>query len=292
VLLAYALSSGITSGALYALVAVGLVLCYRTTGHINFSHGELFMIGGFLAFTLHVLWELPYIVALLGAVAGSFLLGILTDRAVYQPLIKAPPLAMVMATVGLSFVLKGIGRYLWGGQGEVVPFPSLVSPAPILIGGVAVFPQQLVVIGSVAACMLLLSAFFTRTRAGKMMQATAENAHAAYLVGIRVERVYMLTWGAGAALAGIAAVFVAPLTLLTPDIGLNLLLKAFAATILGGLGSMTGAVVGGLLVGILEALAGTYIASSIQEVSAFIIILAVLVVRPTGLFGVRGRREV
>jgi len=290
--LAYALSSGVTTGALYALVALGLVLCYRTTGHINFSHGELFMVGGFLAFTFHVLWGLPYIVSLLLAVAGSFALGLVTDRAVYRPLINAPPLTMVMATVGFSFLLKGIGRFLWGGQGEVVPFPSPVSPAPVFIFEIPVFPQQLLVIGSAVVCMLLLGAFFHFTRAGKSMQATAENPHAAYLVGIRVERTYALTWGAGAALAGIAAVFMAPLTLLTPDVGFVLLLKAFAATILGGLGSLVGAIVGGLLLGVFEALAGTYIGSSVQDVSAFVIIMIVLVVRPSGLFGARGMRRV
>ncbi|MGF7160814.1 branched-chain amino acid transport system permease protein [Rhodoligotrophos appendicifer] len=291
-MLAYALSSGITSGALYALVAVGLVLCYRTTGHINFSHGELFMLGGFFAFTLHVLMGLPYLPSLLLAVAGAFLLGIITDILVYRPLIKSPPLTMVMATVGLSFVLKGIGRYFWGGEGEVVPFPPLVSPSPVIFGGIAVFPQQLVVIASALLCMGILTIFFNRTRAGKMMQATAESAHAAALVGIRVKRVYMYTWGAGAALAGIAAVFMAPLTLLTPDIGLNLLLKAFAATILGGLGSMPGAILGGFLVGLFESFAGTYLSSSLQDVSAFVIIMLVLIIRPTGILGARGRREV
>lgn len=291
-LLAYALSSGLTSGALYALVAVGLVLCYRTTGHINFAHGELFMLGGFFAFTFHVLLGLPYLPSLVLAVAGTFVLGIVTDLTVYRPLIKAPPLTMVMATVGLSFVLKGVGRYFWGGQGEVVPFPPLVNPAPISIAGVAVFPQQLLVIASALVCMAILTLFFNFTRAGKMMQATAESTHAAYLVGIRVERVYMLTWGVGAALAGIAAVFMAPLTLLSPDIGLNLLLKAFAATILGGLGSMPGAILGGFLVGLFEVFAGTYVASSLQDVSAFVIIMVVLVVRPSGLLGAHVRREV
>ncbi|MDX5360743.1 MAG: branched-chain amino acid ABC transporter permease [Alphaproteobacteria bacterium] len=290
--LAYALSSGLTTGALYALVAVGLVLCYRTTGHMNFSHGELFMIGGFLAYTFHVMLGAPYIPSLLLAVLGTFVLGLVTDRTVYRPLIHAQPLAMVMATVGFSFLLKGIGRHFWGGQGEVVTFPSPVSPAPVWVLGTPVFPQQLLVIAGVAVCMVLLIAFFQFTRAGKSMQATAENPHAAYLVGMRVERIYALTWGTSAALAGVAAVLMAPLTLLTPDVGFILLLKAFAATILGGLGSMAGAIVGGLILGVLEALAGTYIHSSVQEVSAFVIIMVVLVVRPSGLFGARGLRRV
>ena len=291
-LFAYLLSSGITSGALYALVAVGLVLCYRTTGHINFGHGELFMMGGFFAFTLHVLWGMPYLPSLLIAVAGGFALGVLTDRSVYRPLIKAPPLSMVLATVGFSFLLKGIGRYFWGGQGEVVPFPPLANPAPVVVLGMPLFPQQLVVLAGAIITMIILTLFFKMTRAGKTMQATAEDVRAAQLVGIRVNRVYTLTWGTGAALAATAAVLMAPLTLLTPDVGFNLLLKAFAATILGGLGSMPGAIVGGFLVGITEAFAGGYVSSAFQDVSAFVIIMIVLVIRPTGLFGERGVREV
>jgi len=290
--LAYALTSGITAGALYALIAVGLVLCYRTTTHMNFSHGELFMLGGFLAYTFHVILGLNYPLSLALAVAGSFAIGLVTDRAVYRPLISAPPMAMVMATVGFSFLLKGIGRHFWGGQGEVVSFPSPIDPAPVQVLGVPIFPQQLLVIGGTIVCMIALVLFFRFTRAGKSMQAIAENAQAAYLVGMRVKRVYALTWGTGAALAGIAAVMMAPLTLLTPDVGFVLLLKAFAAAILGGLGSMVGAVVGGFLVGIFEALAGTYIHSSFQDVSAFVVIMVMLVVRPTGLFGSAGTRKV
>jgi branched-chain amino acid transport system permease protein len=139
--------------------------------------------------------------------------------------------------------------------------------------------------------MIVFGLFFRFSTAGKMMEATAQNQMAAYLVGIRVKDVYTLTWGASAALAGAAAVLMAPLTLLTPDIGLNLLLKAFAATILGGLGSMTGAVVGGLLVGVSESLAGGYIDTALQEVSSFIVIIAVLIIRPTGLFGGRKMRR-
>jgi branched-chain amino acid transport system permease protein len=154
-----------------------------------------------------------------------------------------------------------------------------------------ILPQQLVVLGAAIVFMLGFVAFFRWTKAGKMMQATAESVFASYLVGIRVERVYAWTWGAGAAVAGAAAVLMAPLTLLTPDIGSGLLIKAFAATILGGLGSMGGAVVGGFVVGITESLAGGYIDSSLQEVASFVIIMVVLVFRPSGLFGAYGVRR-
>ena len=140
--------------------------------------------------------------------------------------------------------------------------------------------------------MAIVTLLFRHTRAGKAMQATAESQRAAYLVGIRVERVYSGTWAAAAALAALAAVLMAPLTQLTPDVGFNLLLKALAATVLGGLGNMPGAIIGGFLLGISESLAATFIHSTTQDVSAFVVIMVVLVLRPTGLFGPRGQREV
>ena len=290
-MLPFLLTSGLTTGALYALVAIGLVLVYRSTGHINFSHGELFMLGGFFAYSLITYVKLPYFVALIVAVGLSLCLGILSDRLVYRPLIRAPGLTMVLATVGFSYLLKGIGRYFWGGKGEYLSIPAFIDPAPIFFHGIPILPQQLIVLGAAVAFMIAFAVFFSRTQAGKIMQATSENSSAAYLVGIRVENVYTWTWGIGSAVAGAAAVLMTPLTLISPDIGASLLIKAFAATILGGLGSMAGAVVGGFLVGVIEQLASGYIDSSLQEIAAFIVIMAVLVVRPSGLFGVYGQRR-
>jgi len=200
---------------------------------------------------------------------------------------------MVLATVGFSFLIKGVARFFWGARegGDYVAFPAAVDPSPIPVGGIMVFPQQLLVLGGAFFFVVVFTIFFRRTRWGKMMQATAENATAAYLSGIRVERVYTMTWGTGACIASAAAVLMAPLTLLSPDVGFNLLLRAFAATVLGGLGSMPGAIIGGFLVGIIESLAGGYIHTGLQEVSAFIIIIVVLVFRPAGLFGIRRLRE-
>jgi branched-chain amino acid transport system permease protein len=250
------------------------------------------MVGGFLAYTGHVMLGWPYIPSVLMAIAGTFVLGIVSDRVVYRPLIHAPGLTMVLATVGFSFLLKGIGRLIWGGRGEYTSFPPIVDPSPIFLAGMPILPQQLVVLGSAVICMILLAAFFRNTIAGKAMQATAESPRAAYLIGIRVERVYMYTWGSGAAVAAVAGCLMAPLTLLSPDVGTVLLLKAFAATIVGGLGSMPGAVVGGFAVGLIEAMTGGYLASSLQDVSAFVVIILVLVLRPGGLLGATPPREV
>ena len=279
------LTSGITTGALYALVALGLVMVYRATTHINFAHGELFMMGGFFAYSLITYMHMPYVLALLLTIPLTFTVGIAFDRLVYRPLIAAQGLTIVLATVGFSYMLKGIGRFFWGSKGEYLSIPAIVDPTPMFVYGIPILPQQLVVLAGAVTLMVIFGLFFRYTTIGKMMEATAQNQTAAYLVGIRVKDVYTWTWGASAAVAGAAAVLMAPLTILTPDIGLNLLLKAFAATILGGLGSMTGAVVGGLIVGISESLAGGYIDTALQEVSSFIVIIAVLIIKPTGLFG-------
>ncbi len=288
----YLMASGITTGALYALVALGIVVVYKATVVVNFAHGDLFMMGGFLAYTFHVMSGLGYLPSLALAVAAAFAIGILTDRIAFRPLMKTSLVSVLLATVGLSFILKGIARILWGGKGDYIPFPPLVSPEPIMVGGIMVMSQQLVVLAGTIAVMLLFAGFFRYTRAGKFMQATASNPKAATLVGIRTSRVYMYTFGVGAAAAGAAAVLMAPLTLLYPDMGFVLFLKGFAAAALGGLTSLPGAVLGGLLLGVFEQLATFYIGSTMQDVSAFVVIMFVLIFLPSGLLGTRAVRRI
>lgn len=290
-LIAYLLASGLSSGALYALVALGLVLVFRATGHMNFAHGELFMLGGFVAYSIHVALGLPFIVALACAAAAGFAVGVTSDRLVYRPLMNAPGLSLILATIGLSFLIKGIGRWAWGGLGEQVPFPHLISPMPVWLAGVPIFPQQAVVFAASLALMAAFALYFRFSLAGKTMEATAENRRAAFLVGIKVEKVYTLSWGIGGMIAAVAAVLMAPLTALSPDIGFGLLLKAFAATVLGGLGSMTGAVIGGLAIGVIESLAGGLIHTSLQQVAAYIVVFLTLTLRPSGLLGASPGRE-
>jgi branched-chain amino acid transport system permease protein len=193
--------------------------------------------------------------------------------------------SLVLATVGMSFILKGAGRSLWGGRGDYLAFPPLLSPDPIIIGDIILVPQQLVVLAGAAIVMSVFALFFRLTRVGKTMQATADNPKAARLVGVRVEQVHMLAFGVGAAVAGAAAVLMAPITLLYPDIGFSLFIKGFAAAVLGGLNSMPGALLGGLIIGVIESLAGGYIGTSFLEVSAFVVIMVTLIFRPSGLLG-------
>ncbi len=291
-LLSYALTTGLTSGALYALIAVGLVMVYKSTGVINIAHGELFMIGGFAAYAVHVQLGLPYFTAFIAAPLCGFALGALIYLGPLKPLMRSSVANVLVAAVAISFILKGVARAVWGGQGDYIPFPPLLAPQPMTLGPVMVIPQQMVAAGTSVALMLCLAVFFKATRLGKWMQATADNEKAAKLVGIRVERIYLLSFGIGAAIAGIAAVVMVPITLLYPDIGFNLFLKAFAAAVLGGLTSIWGAVVGGVLVGVIEQLAATYLHSKFQEVSSFVVIMFALIFMPNGLFGQRNIRKV
>jgi branched-chain amino acid transport system permease protein len=249
------------------------------------AHGEFLMISGFLAYSLYVLAGLPYLVSILGAVLLAFLLGAIAERVAFRPLMRANMVSLVLATVGVSFILKGSGRMLWGGRGDYLAFPPLLPPDPIIIGEIILVPQQLVVLAGAMAVMVAFALFFRLTRIGKTMQATADNPKAARLVGIRVEQVHMLAFGVGAAIAGAAAALMAPITLLYPDIGFSLFIKGFAAAVLGGLNSMAGALLGGLVIGVIESLAGGYIATSFLEVSAFIVIMFTLIFKPSGLLG-------
>ena len=290
-MLTYLLLGGLTSGALYALVALGIVLVYKATGTINFAHGEFLMISGFLAYSLYVFAGLPYLVSILGAVLLAFLLGAIAERIAFRPLMRANMVSLVLATVGVSFILKGSGRMLWGGRGDYLAFPPLLPPDPIIIGEIILVPQQLVVLAGAMVVMVAFALFFRLTRIGKTMQATADNPKAARLVGIRVEQVHMLAFGVGAAIAGAAAALMAPITLLYPDIGFSLFIKGFAAAVLGGLNSMAGALLGGFLIGVIESLAGGYIATSFLEVSAFIVIMFTLIFKPRGLLGLNAVRR-
>jgi branched-chain amino acid transport system permease protein len=280
-------ASGLANGAVYALVAVGLVVVYKSTSVVNFAHGEGFMLGGFLAWTLYVGLGLPYAIATVAAVIGAALIGVITERVAFRPLIRSSIVSLVLATTGLSFVLRGVARYLWGGRGSDTPFPPVFGIEPVQIGDVVLSSQHLIVVAGALVAMLLFLAFFRYTKTGKMMRATADNQRAAALVGVRVERISSITWALGAAMGGVAAVLAAPLTLLYPDMGGPLLIRAFAAALLGGLGSLAGAVVGGLSLGLIENLAGGYIDGSLTDVAPFVLIILVLMIRPRGLFGPR-----
>lgn len=288
----FLLTSGITTGAIYALIALGVVVLYRASAVVNFSQGEQIMLGGYFAFSFHVLADLGYLPAALLAVAGSIGLGLLTYYVAFRPIINQGLMSILLATLGLSFFLKGLARYFYGGRGEYLAVPPMFSPMPVEVAGLLLLPQQIVVVVATAAILIAFALFFKMTRVGKWMQAAAGNMKAARLSGIPVERVFLYTFAIGAGLSGAAAVLMAPLTLVYPDMGFMLFLKGFAAAVLGGLSSLRGAVLGGFLMGVMEQLAAGYIHTGLQDLSAFLVIMVMLVVMPRGLLGGAAARRV
>ena len=288
----YLLASGITTGALYALVALGITVVYKATRSVNFAHGDLFMIGGFIAYTFHVMWGLPYVVALLLAVAAGFAIGAVVERLAFRPLRDQGLVSLLLAAIGLSFILKGTARAVWGGKGDFIPFPPIATPSPISVGGILVVPQQLIVLAGAIAVMAIFAGFFKFTKLGRMMQATADNAKAAKLVGIPVNRTIAVAFALGAVLSGIAGLLVAPIFLAEPTMGGSLGLKGFVVSVIGGFGNLPGAVIGGMCLGLIETFGARYISSDFRDAYAFIVMIGFLIAWPRGLFGEKASEKV
>jgi branched-chain amino acid transport system permease protein len=279
--------SGISQGSIYALVALGMTALFRATGVVNFGHGEFFMMGAFAVYVLINMVGLPFAIAAPLAIVGMFFLGVCVERGLFRPMANAPHISIAMMTVAMSFLFKGIARVFWGA--EVYPMPAVFSFPPIEIAGLIVTTQDIVIATVMLLLVALFFAFFNFSKLGRIAQAASENPRGAALVGVNVPAFHGSMWGVAAALGGIAGILVAPITLLYPDMGGQILIRAFAAMTLGGFGNLGGAVVGGLLIGVMEQLSGGYLSTAFIDIFAFIVILVVLLVRPHGLFG---RQEV
>jgi branched-chain amino acid transport system permease protein len=275
--------SGIGQGSIYALVALGMTILFRVTTIVNFAHGELFM---FSAFTIYLVLNTlgaSYVLAALASVVVLFVLGSVVERLLMRPIMHAPHMALAMMTVALSYLLRGVVRMVWGG--DVRSLPPMFTFNPIEIGSVVLAAQDIV---TIAATLLLVAIFFVllqRTTLGKLAQAATDSPRGAALIGLNVPAFYRTMWGVAAAVAAIAGILVAPVTLLYPDMGAEVLIRAFAAMTLGGFGNLGGAVAGGLLMGVLEQLAGGYVSTAMIDIASYIVIIVVLLLRPAGLFG-------
>jgi branched-chain amino acid transport system permease protein len=242
------------------------------------------MVGAFIGYTIFQILGWSYPLALIAAVLLCGVLGALIERVAFRRLAHEHHITLAMVTVGLSFTLKGAARLPFGG--DIYTFPPLFRDTPPIVVGTAVIsPQSLVTISVAVALTLLLWFFFRSTTMGKQMRATQQNLRGAQLVGINTGRIFSGTWALACAAGGAAGVLAAPVSLLYPDMGTNFLLKGFAAAVLGGFESIPGAIVGALIIGVIEMLFGGYISTAFQQVSAFCIIIVVLFVRPHGLFG-------
>lgn len=278
-------ANGLMLGGLYAMISVGLTLIFGITRVINFAHGEFLMVGMYLVYLVTTqLGVHPYASVLL-AVPALFVMGALTQKLVIERLRNSDEHVQIFATVGLSIALINLALLIFGA--DIANTPSSGLRHSVGVGTVGVLTGQLVIFFSSIVLVIGLHLLLTRTRLGRAIRATAQNRAAAQLMGINVSRVYVLTFGLGAACVGIAAVLVAPLYPASPTIGTYFVLIAFVVVVMGGLGSITGAFIAALVIGLVDAFAGYYLGSDLKEVAVFGIFLLVLIFRPSGLFGAR-----
>jgi len=283
------LFSGLTSGAIYALVALGFALIYNASNVINFAQGEFVMLGGMVTWALLDQGiDLPF--AILGAVALTVVIGLALEKLAIERARDAGVVTLIIITVGAGIFLRGLTSVTLGK--DLHALPAFSGNEPIDILGATIIPQSLWILGVTAAIMVALHLFFHRTLLGKAILATSHNGLAARLVGINVNFVLLLSFGLSALLGAVAGILIAPITATNFEVGIMLGLKGFAAAILGGLGSGPGAIVGGLLLGIIESLGAGYISSDYKDAMAFVVILGVLFLMPSGLFGKRGTERV
>ena len=281
--------NGLAVGCIYGLVALGFVLIYKATELVNFAQGDLLMLGAFVAYMAVVLWGLDYWVGFLIAVVVIAAFGALLDLTVLRRVIGQPQFAVVMLTIGLGAMFRTFASVTWGSEIYTLPTPfSGVTN----IAGVTVSHQYLSIIASTLVLCGALYAFFKYTRIGIAMQATSQNQLAAYYVGIPVKLIFSLVWAISAAVAAAAGILLAPVTLIDINMGLSVAIKAFAAAVLGGFGSIPGALLGGITIGLIELYAGASLPEGFKDTAPYIVLLVMLAVRPQGLFGTLGRKKV
>lgn len=280
---------GLMLGGIYGLVSLGLNLIFGVIRIVNFAHGELVMLGMYGAYLASSTMGLDPYVATLIVVPALFVVGVVLYRLVLQPL-QSESSMQIFATFGLLIILQNVVLALTRGEGYSVP--SKVASITFGVGEVRVTMSRLVIFVALTAAAVALHLFLKYTLTGKSIRAVTQDRQSARLMGINVGRTFTITFGIGAALAGLAGVLLSPIYTLSPGIGGNFILAAFAVVVLGGLGSVAGAYFGGLIVGLVEAFAGYYIDPELKQAIWFLIFLAVLIVRPTGLFGQVGAEEV
>ena len=285
------LVSGVAQGCIYGLIALGFVLIYKATETVSFAQGELMMLGAFCALALLTVLGFPFWIAVPSTIAAMGLFGLLVERAVIRPILGQPAFSIVMLTIGVSYVARGVVTMIpnLGTDTHMLPVPY--NDAIARAGGLVIDIEQMVVIGVTAALCLALFALFRYTKIGIAMQASSQNQLAAYYMGIPVQRLNGLVWALAAAVAAIAGILLAPITFVHANMGL-IGLKAFPAAVVGGFGSLPGAIVGGLVIGVVEAMAGFFLPEGFKDIAAYVVVLIMLMVMPNGLVGEKLRKKV
>jgi branched-chain amino acid transport system permease protein len=274
--------SGLSVGSIYALVALALVIPFKASGVLNFAQGEMATLGAYIALALATTLHLPFLVLapLTLVIAAGF--GLVLERVVIRPIIRGPEFTLVIATFAVGVIIKAAIRIHW--QDNLFTLDAPYVGAPLAFGPVRLNPAYLVIIFTTVCVVTLLTVFFAYTKFGKAMRAVALDQNAARLMGIPVTSVFMSAWAASAALGALAGLLLAPIIGITPEIG-HLILKGLVAAVIGGFTSLGGAVVGGLLLGLLETFAGGFFGATFKNVVPFCILILLLLYKPQGLFG-------
>ncbi len=277
--------NGIMLGSTYAVVALGLTLVFGILHIPNFAHGNLYMLGGYITFFFITLFGFGFWTAMISSMVILALIGIFIERVVYRPLKDQPHINSFISAIGALMFLETFVIIAWGPQGHRIPNPY---PNPVEIGGIILTQQRLLVIIAAIILIVLLQLFLKKTTPGTTIEAAAQNREGAMLVGINVNRVSSMTFAISTATAAAAASLVAPIFMISPGMGALLGMKAFVIVILGGLGSVPGAILGGYILGLIETLGGGYISADYKDVFAFGALILILAFKPTGLFGREG----
>ena len=276
--------SGIAQGCIYGLIALGFVLIYKATETVSFAQGDLMMLGAYGGLAGMTMLGFPFWLAVPAAIAAMALFGVLTERVVIRPILGQPAFSIVMLTIGIGYVARGLITMLPGIGTDTHTLPVPYRNVTWNAGGLILSAEHMVVIVVTALLCLGLFAMFRYSKLGIAMQASSQNQLAAYYMGIPVKRLNGLVWGLAAAVAAIAGLLLAPITFVHANMGF-IGLKAFPAAVVGGFGSLPGAIVGGLIIGIVESLSGFYLPEGFKDIAAYVVVLIMLMVKPNGLFG-------
>lgn len=285
------LISGVAQGCIYGLIALGFVLIYKATETVSFAQGDLMMVGAFGGLLTMTLLGFPFWLAVIASVVGMGLFGVVVERLVIRPILGQPAFSIVMLTIGVGYVLRGVITMIPNIGTDTHTLAVPYAGEVVRLGALVLSAEQLVVIGVTALLCGGLFAMFKYSKLGIAMQAASQNQLAAYYMGIPVQRLNGLVWGLAAGVAAIAGLLLAPITFVHANMGF-IGLKAFPAAVVGGFGSLPGAIVGGLVIGIVEALSGFYLPEGFKDIAPYIVVLLMLVLKPNGLFGEKLRKKV
>ncbi|KRC04300.1 ABC transporter permease [Hydrogenophaga sp. Root209] len=285
------LISGAAQGCIYGLIALGFVLIYKATETVSFAQGDLMMVGAFAALAAMTVLGLPFWLAVPAAIIAMGLFGVVLERAVVRPILGQPAFSIVMLTIGVGYVLRGLITMIPNIGTDTHTLPVPYAGEVLRMGTLVVSAEQIVVIGVTGVLCLCLFAMFRYSKLGIAMQASSQNQLAAYYMGIPVKRLNGLVWGLAASVAAIAGLLLAPITFVHANMGF-IGLKAFPAAVVGGFTSLPGAIVGGLIIGIVESFSGFYLPEGFKDVAPYIVVLVMLVLKPNGLFGEKLRKKV